>query len=369
MTKQLLINLSILISVALFSCSNKKSNSHKSNQNKINQYINSLRLKSPRKGDLYSFGKEININIHARKRSGDIDSMILIADGDTITRLTKPSWNYKWIPSKNKMGKYKFDIIAYHENGEIGKLSSYINIKSRFTPKSYKYKVKKEYKHDKTAYTQGLFFHNGYLYEGTGQNGQSELKKIDLKTGKLIKSRPLEDNYFGEGICMLNDNIYQLTWTSKKAFVIDAKSFKLKDTLYPKTSSGQSWGIINIENNLVISDGTNKLQFVNPQTFEEVKTLEVYDNLGKVTNINEMEYIDGKIYANIWLTDKIIVINPDSGAVEAEIDLSNILDPKTRSKLTPGDDVLNGIAYDKENNRIFVTGKRWPKLFEIEIEK
>jgi len=332
------------------------------------EYIRSLKLKQPHRGELFTKGDTIQISIHKRKKADDIDSLQLFIDGQlTQTILSKP-WNLSHIANANKMGKHSFQLLAYHEDGKVGNLMSYYNIKSDKTPEDLSFHIVNSFPHDKRAYTQGLFYHDGYLYEGTGQYGESTLRKIDIEKGESVFDRKLEPNYFGEGITYYNGNIIQLTWTSKKAFVISADDFTQKDYFEPPTTNGQGWGITTMNNLLLISDGSNKLTVVDPTNYGKTGDIEVYDEKGGVTNLNELEYINGKIYANVWLTDRIVIIDPSTGQVEGNLNLETILTPAEKRKLTKGDDVLNGIAFDSINNRLFVTGKRWSKLLEIKID-
>ena len=224
----------------------------------------------------------------------------------------------------------------------------------------YGYQVVAWYPHDPMAFTQGLDFANGFLYEGTGLRGRSSLRKVDLYTGEVLRILNLDSQYFGEGIVIYEDRIIQLTWTSHIGFVYDIDSFDLIETFsYPT----EGWGITHDGEQLIMSDGTATLYFLNPYTFERIGVVEVFDNNGPVVMINELEYINGKVYANIWKTDMVVIIDPDTGEVEGKIYLNGLLTPQERI----GVDVLNGIAYDQESDRIFVTGKLWPKLFEIKL--
>jgi glutamine cyclotransferase len=209
------------------------------------------------------------------------------------------------------------------------------------------------------------------LYEGTGQKGESTLKKVKLEDGKALAVKDLEQEYFGEGITYYNGKIIQLTWQEKIAFVVDVNTFEQLDSFVPITSkhNNESWGITTINNELIISDGSNILTVLDANNYSKKRSIEVYDQNGAVTNLNELEYINGKIYANVWLTDRIVIINPQSGKVEGNIVLGSILKKSEKNKLAEGDDVLNGIAWDEKGQRLFVTGKRWPKLFEIKINK
>lgn len=245
---------------------------------------------------------------------------------------------------------------------------SYPSASSSSTPANnestpiFTYKIINSYPHDPSAFTQGLIFTNGTLYEGTGRHGQSSLRKVDLETGEVLAQLPMAEEYFGEGITLFDDKIYQLTWRNQTGFIYDSNSFEIINTFtYPT----EGWGITHDGAQLIMSDGTNTLYFLNPDTLEENGRLTVQDEQGNpIMLLNELEYIDGQIYANIWQTNRIVRIDPQTGLVTAWIDLTNLLAPET---LTQPVDVLNGIAYDAENGRLFVTGKLWPALFEIEL--
>ena len=216
--------------------------------------------------------------------------------------------------------------------------------------------------HDPDAFTQGLVYDDGFLYEGTGQYGESSIRKVDLETGEAINIYTLAQSLFGEGITIMEDKLYQLTWKSQVGFVYDKESFHLLNRVtYPT----QGWGITHDGENLIMSNGTSTIYYLDPEFFTEIRRLEVYNEQGAVNNINELELINGKIYANVWQTDDIIIIDPQTGKVLGQINLKGILKSSERNRRT---DVLNGIAYDEENDRIFVTGKYWSRLFEIRIK-
>ncbi|MFA9409318.1 MAG: glutaminyl-peptide cyclotransferase [Candidatus Dadabacteria bacterium] len=225
----------------------------------------------------------------------------------------------------------------------------------------YGYKIINTYPHDTESFTQGLIIDNGFLYESTGLNGRSSIKIVYLETGKAIKSHKLADKYFGEGITIVDDKIIQLTWRSKKGFVYDKDSLKLLRTFSYQT---QGWGITYDGKYLILSDGSNILYFMDPKSFVVVGKLEVYDDNGEVSKLNELEYINGEIYANIWGKDLIARINPKTGFVSSWIELDGLLSKEDKKK---GVDVLNGIAFNPQNGTLLVTGKLWPKIFEIEI--
>jgi glutamine cyclotransferase len=225
----------------------------------------------------------------------------------------------------------------------------------------YSYNIVNTYPHDPDAFTQGLVFEDGVLYEGTGLLGQSTLRRVELETGEVLQIREVPAEFFGEGITIYGDKIIQLTWQSHVGFVYDKNSFEL---LREFNYSTEGWGITHDGEHLIMSDGTSTLHFLDPQTFEEISQLEVLDNNGPVTRLNELEYIQGEIYANIWQTDRIARISPETGRVVGWVDLEGLLTAEDRSEPV---DVLNGIAYDADTDRLFVTGKLWPKLFEIEL--
>jgi glutamine cyclotransferase len=225
----------------------------------------------------------------------------------------------------------------------------------------YTYKVVNAYPHDRNAFTQGLVFEDGTLYEGTGLRGRSTLRRVDLETGEILQIRELPDQLFGEGLTIHGDKIIQLTWQSNIGFVYDKDSFELlQEFNYPT----EGWGITHDGKRFIMSDGTSTLHFLDLETLEEVGRIEVHDNHGPVTRLNELEYVRGEIYANIWQTDRIARISPQTGQVTGWIELEGLLSAEDRSEPV---DVLNGIAYDAENDRLFVTGKLWPRLFEIEL--
>jgi glutamine cyclotransferase len=223
-----------------------------------------------------------------------------------------------------------------------------------------RYRVVAAYPHDRSAFTQGLLWDRGELIEGTGLYGQSSLRRVDLRTGEVRQVRRLAKEHFGEGVALLGERIYQLTWRGGKGFVYDRDSFEL---LRSFTYRGEGWGLTTDGRRLIMSDGTDILRFLDPGSLRETGSLPVRDGAAPVAGLNELEYVKGEIYANIWKSDRIAVISPDSGRVTQWIDLKGILAPFLRDEKK----VLNGIAFDPDGNRLFVTGKLWPRLFEIEV--
>lgn len=225
----------------------------------------------------------------------------------------------------------------------------------------YGYRVVQAFPHDRDAFTQGLAIDEGTLYEGTGMYGASELRRVDLATGEVQQRARLDPSYWGEGITVFGDRIIQLTWQSQVGLVYDRATFELLGSFsYPT----EGWGLTDDGERLIMSDGTDTLRFLDPETFAEIGRVQVSDASGPVSRLNELEYIDGEVYANVWQSDRIARIDPATGRVTGWIDLSGLLTEEDRTQRV---DVLNGIAHDAETGQLYVTGKWWPKLFEIEL--
>lgn len=220
------------------------------------------------------------------------------------------------------------------------------------------FEIVAEYPHDPAAFTQGLTVDAGELFEGTGRNGASSLRRVDLESGEILQRRNLGARYFGEGIAVLDSRIYQLTWQSHLGFVYDRDSFEQLRTFF---LPGEGWGLTHDGEQLIVSDGSATLRFLDPQTFSETRRLTVTDGGMPVARLNELEYIDGQVWANVWYSNFILRIDPASGAVTAKVDLSSLNQQRQQ------DDVLNGIAWDADARRLFVTGKLWPVLYEIRL--
>jgi Glutamine cyclotransferase len=235
-----------------------------------------------------------------------------------------------------------------------------VGVASKLSAPVEGYRVVHTYPHDSSAFTQGLVMVDGMLYEGTGLNGRSSVRAVDLATGRVLQSVKVPSRYFGEGLTDWGGNLIELTWLAHRGFVYDRFSMRLVRTFKYK---GEGWGLTHDGKNLIMSDGSPVLRFLDPVTFKVVRTLAVSDGGRPVKELNELEYIDGEIYANVWQTDRIARISPATGEVIAWIDLSGLLGSGPRD----GNAVLNGIAYDQKNDRLFVTGKLWPKLFEIKL--
>lgn len=299
--------------------------------------------------------KALELSIQNKKKL-PIDSIVYTLDNKQITQSTSLQ--------NSKLGKHKLEATVYY-NDEKQVVSSSITILNSEAPKIYTFKIIAEYPHDIKSYTQGLEFLNGEIYESTGQHKESKLRHIDYRTGNVLKNVDLADEYFGEGLTILNDKIYQLTWQKGTGFIYDVNTFeKLSSFKYGNSKEG--WGLCNNVNTIYKSDGTEKIWLLDPKTLIEQDFIQVFTHKGKIGRINELEWINGEIYANIYQKDGVAIINPENGAVKAVIDFSSLKEKVTQHEKL---DVLNGIAYNPTTKTIFVTGKRWDRLFEVEIVK
>jgi len=269
------------------------------------------------------------------------------------------------IPTGNEStGKSAVRLRVFLEGGKAETQGSQVTFLSDIQPVRYGYTVVNAYPHDPGAYTQGLQYVDGMLYEGTGNRGESSLRLTRLETGEVVKIRDLDGDLFGEGITVLGERIYQLTYKSRVGFVYDKTTFQEIQKVYYQNREG--WGLTHNGKELIMSDGSHVIYFLDPELFTVNRQIEVYHDRGPAQMLNELEYIDGKIWANRYYTDEIVIIDPATGKVEGQIDLKGILKTSDREPTT---DVLNGIAWDEEGKRIFVTGKYWPKLFEIRTRR
>ena len=264
----------------------------------------------------------------------------------------------------HKLGSRVLKANVTYEDGTAEILKN-IKILSEKVPEVYTYEIVNTYPHDDKAYTQGLEFYNDTLYESTGHKGTSWLRKMDYKTGKVLNQIDLDDTFFGEGITIMNDKIYQLTWRGKTGFIYDLKEFKKIDN-FQYGESTEGWGLCNDGKKIFKSDGTEKIWFLNPETLVEEGHIETVTNTSIFNRANELEYVNGKIYANVYQKESMMIIDAESGAIEGVVNFGGL-----KSKVTQHDklDVLNGVAYHPDRKTFFVTGKNWDKLFEVTITK
>ena len=357
----------IVLTIWALSCSGKPGKPNKvaeerSADKRIEADINLIKMKLPEENSKFRSGQAVEVVLTSVIPGPDPDSVVIYYDGRIAVTLRHEPWNCS-IPGSLTVspGRRSLKATAYRGGKVRTSVARFIIVLSDIIPERYNYKVVNTYPHDRSAFTQGLFFDNGMLYEGTGQETGSTLREVELVTGRVIRQLNLSAELFGEGITLYKDRIYQVTWRSKVGFVYDKSTFRQINKIYYQS---EGWGLTTMKDNIVMSDGTNVLYIIEPEMFTVIARLEVYDNEKMVDQLNELEYINGEIWANIWNTDLIARIDPSTGKLLAYIDLKGILkDPDTDTSIN----VLNGIAYDSEGGRIFVTGKNWPRLFEIKI--
>lgn len=329
-----------------------------------NETHSTLSFAAPGQGDTFDVGNEVKVKLNIPEGE-NVTSVSYLVDGKILS--TKQNQDSISLSTKNFPLGYRIISAIVKHNGKLDTITTNIVLKSNRPPKKLSYSIVGTFPHNTNAYTEGLSFVDGKLLESTGEKGASELKYVDLKTGKDLQKIQLEPQYFGEGSLKIGNQIIMLTWQENIGLIFDAKTFKQLGT-FPYQNSREGWGLTFDGKNILRTDGSNRIWRMNAKTFKEESYLEVCDHKGPVANLNELEYIDGKIYANVYLSTKIIRIDPVSGEVEAELDLSALV-PKNYYKTSEEEqnNVLNGIAWDQKGKRLFVGGKKWPKLYEIKI--
>ncbi len=291
---------------------------------------------------------------------GTIDSLVLEGLDERVVFSGKSG---NWLPKTPRAGKPKLKLSVY-SNGK--KETHYPRLKflPSELPKLYGYRIINTYPHDPESYIQGFLIHEGQIIESTGQWGKSRLRKIEIESGRVLKDLKLDDQFFGEGCAIFEDKIYQLTYQSKTVLVYDLELNKVNN--YPFISdTNEGWGLTEYGQKLLVSDGSDKIYFMNPDGFTEIDRLEIYDNERNISKLNELELIDNLLYANVYGEEYVVIIDLESGAVVGKIDFTGLLPKATQGRGI--DYVLNGIAYDEENDRLFVTGKLWNTIFEVEL--
>jgi glutamine cyclotransferase len=257
----------------------------------------------------------------------------------------------------------------FYQGGTSQDISTNIVLLAAKAPEQYTYVVEKVYPHDTSAYTEGLLYQDGYLYESTGNYGESELRKVELTTGRVVQSTPLDELYFGEGSAIIGDKIVMMTYKEKVGFEFDKKTFKLLKT-FNNNVGIEGWGMTFDGKKLYMDDSSNRIWFLDKDNYNQTGFIDVYDDKGRIDSVNELEYIDGKLYSNIYMSDKIIIIDPKTGAVLQTVDMSNLWPMSQRpAGFDNEQNVLNGIAWDAKGKRLFVTGKKWPHLYQVRFVK
>jgi glutamine cyclotransferase len=300
-----------------------------------------------------TLGNNVSFSISAESK---VDSVEVLSNGSEKMFYSS---TFDWKPNTIRTGVFSFQVKVYCKGAEEVHYPR-LRMLSDVVPEQYTYISMGAYEHDTDAYTQGLFFLDNILIESTGERGKSTIRKVHPVTGQVLQNVPLGDQFFGEGCTVYKDKIYQLTWTSRQGFIYD-NNLNQTGTFQYNTDG---WGITTMGDSLIMTDGSEKVYFMNPQGFSEIDHLEVYTDKGMVDNLNELELVNGLLYANEYQTNKIHVIEPSTGRVLKTIDLAGLLTPEEARKA----DVLNGIAYNEETDQLFVTGKWWPWLFEIKLQ-
>ena len=300
----------------------------------------------------------IGMSIGFAIETGEIPLDSVIVSGPNFSE-TFLSSNFSWVPTTAKTGRFNFKVSVYCQ-GESETHYPRLTMLSDIEPEQLTYQIVNSYPHSTDAYTQGLFFLGDDLIESTGQKGESVIKKIALNTGKEIIQTPIANKFFGEGSTLYKDEIYMVTWTSQTGFVFDTDLNQKRTFQYGM----QGWGLTTLGDSLLMTDGSEKLYFMSPEDFTEIDHLEVYNHKALVENLNELELIDGLVYANEWHTDNVHIVDPETGKVLKTVDFSGLLTESEKRKA----DVLNGIAYHEETARLFVTGKYWPWIFEVKLQ-
>lgn len=333
--------------ILLASCSDGK----KSERPTSPRIRKETKISSPQQNQRLTIGEAINLVVDPGTATVDSIEVEIDKEKQIHTSLEVTLSN-----NSSRVGNKRIKVTVFFDGKKETHYPKVIFLPSE-APEEYTYTVVNKYLHDKTDYTQGLLIEKGHLYESTGRNGLSTLEKKGITSGETVQQINLGNDYFGEGIAFIGDQLFQLTYTSGACFVYD-RDLNVVNTF---SFQGEGWGLCPFEGNLLMTDGSHKIFTRNPATFSIIDELEVYDNNDKIDYLNELEIIDGLIYANVYQEDYVVVVDPDTGAVLQKIDLSGLLSPEE----SRGVDVLNGIAYEQESDRIFVTGKLWPALFEV----
>jgi len=319
---------------------------------------------SPEAGTTYKAGDEVKVKVGLPAGTKP-DSVVYMMEAARLGA-AKDSSGINVKTDTIPLG-IKIITARVYNGGKSQDVSTNILLLAAKAPERYTYKVEKTFPHDTSSYTEGLQYIDGVMYESTGEPKHSTIRKNDLQTGKALQLTRLEDQYFGEGLSVIGDKVVQLTYREKVGFVYDKNTLKLLKT-FPNNVGAEGWGMCFDGKKLYMDDSTNRIWFLNKDTYQQIGFIDVCDDKGQIDSVNELEYIDGKLYANVYQTDDILVINPKTGAVEQKIDMTNLYPESERPAGRDwGNNVLNGIAYDAATKRIFVTGKKWPKIYQVKF--
>ncbi len=348
--KRFLLFLIVLIT-GFSGCSNKKNTSRKP--------VTNIQITPSNK--IVSHGNEISLTISAKLFKNKLDKIELFIDGNLIQTSEKEEFSMVLNTSDFLVGNHQITCKTHNKSGKMGLNYASFLIVSDIKPKQASFELIETLPHNTSYFTQGLEFYNNLLYEGTGNYGTSKIIAYNPENEIIKNEINIENRYFGEGISVLNNKLYQLTYKSKKGFIYDVSSLEKQGEFTFQSNEG--WGLANNGTYLIMSDGSSKIHFIDPATFKYIKSIEVCDNNGPISNINELEYANGFIYANIWMTTSILKINPDNGKVLSIYNLRSLVNYIGNSNV----DVFNGIAYNPQNKLFYVTGKYWPNIFKVKL--
>jgi glutamine cyclotransferase len=321
---------------------------------------------SPEAGTTYKAGDPVSIKV-SYPSAVKPDSVVYLLDSVRLAS-KKDSSVISFKTDTLPMGVRVITAKLY-QGGKSQDISTNIVLMAAKAPEEMTYKIEKVYPHDTSAYTEGLLYQDGYLYETTGNTGHSDLRKVDLATGKVIQRVKINPKHFGEGSAIVGNKIIMLTWKDKVGYVFDKNTFKLLDT-FANNVGVEGWGMANDGKKLYMDDKTNRIWFLNKDNYRQAGFIDVYDDKKAIDSVNELEYIDGKLYSNVYTTDTILVINPKTGAVQQRVDMKNLWPNSQRpADFDYSNNVLNGIAWDAKGKRLFVTGKKWPHLYQVKFVK
>ena len=322
---------------------------------------------SPEAGTSYKQGQDVAVKL-SYPTDAKPDSIVYMVDSTRFAS-KKDSTAVNVKTDSLHLGPRSITAKLY-QGGKSQDISTNIVLLAAKAPEQYTYKVEKVFPHDTGSYTEGLLYQDGYLYESTGTKGQSTLRKVNLTTGKAVQVTKLDTQYFGEGSAIIGNKILMLTWKDPKVgLVYDKNTFKLLNT-FNNNVGVEGWGMTNDGKKLYMDDSTNRIWLLDKDTYRAIGFIDVYDDKGAINSINELEYVDGKIYANVYTTDDILMIDPKTGAVLQKIDMKNLWPENQRPDgFDEGNNVLNGIAWDAQGKRMFVTGKKWPHLYQVKFVK
>lgn len=345
-----------LLTILTTSCSQKTSDKNNNKVSTVIAEVGNFELKNDLSGKTFPRGEKINLEWVEK-----YDSVTIYTNG--IRNDVVGSNNFDLSSSINKTGRFSLRITGWLNSKKFITRKTF-DVVSSTVPTQYKVTVLNKYWHNPNSFIQGLFYRDGFLYEGTGQFGESKLLKNDISTGKSVSAIDIERDQFGEGITFFNDKIYQITWVSQKVHIYNYKTLeKIRTLSYPYA---QGWGITTMDNNLILSDGTATLTIVDPNDFSQIDAIQVFDDKGPIDSLNELEYVDGILYANVWQKPIIIMIDISTGEVIGTIDCTEL---SNKNNSDNNDNVLNGIAYNSKTKHFYITGKRWENLYEVTFQK